>query len=226
VRAIDPSTAKEPDPCPEEEDEEEEEEEELSKASEGGYFFEQTQRVPFRKCKFPPGREGPFGDEDKDEKGSIRESEQGNSYDDDDDDDGDDEDDEDGDDEDEQRKRRREATAARRVSWEDVKRIIEHPSEDEQSWAGDAPTHEVENEDVSETEEKLSAPNPPESDIDRQDRQAASGGESGSGDRAEDANDVSEPRPLKVETDEGITELILESGSEPRAGQEQQLASD
>ena len=219
MRAINLSMAMEHDTCPEEVEDEEEEEEYLIK----GGFFKEMQPVPSWKFKFPPGREGPFGDEDKDEKGSIRDSEQGNPYDDDnDDDDGGDEDDEGEDDEDEQRKRRREAMAARRVSWEAVKRIIEHPSEDEQSSAGYKSTDEGENDGVGEAEEKLSVPNPPEADVDCQDTQSASGGESESGDRAEETNDVSESRPLKVEIEQDIVALILESGPEPKPGQEQQ----
>jgi hypothetical protein len=64
-----------------------------------------------RRTKCPPGRETTLADDD-DQRGSTRASEQDSS----------DEGSEEADDDQE-----------RRVDWEDVKRIIEHPSEDEQS---------------------------------------------------------------------------------------------
>ena len=68
-----------------------------------------------RRTKCPPGRETTLPDED-DQRGSTRASEQDSS------DEGSEEVDDDRD---------------RRVDWEDVKRIIEHPSEDEQSLVED-----------------------------------------------------------------------------------------
>jgi hypothetical protein len=68
-----------------------------------------------RRAKCPPGRETTVAD-DEDQRGSTRASEQDSS----------DEDSEEVDDDQECR-----------VDWEDVKRIIEHPSEDEQSLGGD-----------------------------------------------------------------------------------------
>jgi hypothetical protein len=67
-----------------------------------------------RRIKCPPGRETTFAD-DEDQRGSTRASEQDSS------DEGSEEVDDD---------------QERRVDWEDVKRIIEHPSEDEQSLGG------------------------------------------------------------------------------------------
>jgi hypothetical protein len=68
-----------------------------------------------QRTKCPPGRETTLADDD-DQRGSIRASEQDSS------DEGSEEADDD---------------RERRVDWEDVKRIIEHPSEDEQSFVGD-----------------------------------------------------------------------------------------
>jgi hypothetical protein len=68
-----------------------------------------------RRTKCPPGRETTLTDDD-DQRGSIRASEQDSS------DEGSEEVDDD---------------RERRVDWEDVKHIIEHPSEDEQSFVGD-----------------------------------------------------------------------------------------
>lgn len=68
-----------------------------------------------QRSKCPPGREATLAD-DEDQRGSIRASEQDSS------DEGSEEVDDDQD---------------RRVDWKDVKRIIEHPSEDEQSLGGD-----------------------------------------------------------------------------------------
>jgi hypothetical protein len=68
-----------------------------------------------QRTKCPPGRETTLAD-DEEQRGSIRASEQDSS------DEGSEEVDDDQD---------------RRVDWEDVKRIIEHPSEDEQSLGGD-----------------------------------------------------------------------------------------
>jgi hypothetical protein len=69
--------------------------------------------LDLRRCKVPPGRKGRVDQEDKDDRGSIRESDQ----------------------EEESSDESDEETAfwAESVHWEHVKRIIEHPSEDEQS---------------------------------------------------------------------------------------------
>lgn len=165
-------------------------EEEPSEASEAEHSPEPSPHLLPRRCKFPPGREGPSSDEDKDERGSIRDSEQEDSYDDDDDD------------EDEETKRVREAAAVRRVDWEDVKRIIEHPSEDEQSLAGDASENEAEKENGEEA-------NAPQADADRPDVKSGSGGEN------DDNRQASESRLLKPKIDQEIVELDLESGPEP-----------
>ena len=69
----------------------------------------------FNRYKFPPGREGSFSGEDEDDRGSIRGSEQESSSDD--SDQGDEE----------------AGSTVKGANWEAVKRIIEHPSEDEQS---------------------------------------------------------------------------------------------
>jgi hypothetical protein len=180
-------------------------EEEPSEASEAEHSPEPSPHLLPRRCKFPPGREGPSSGEDKDERGSTRDSEQEDSYDDDDDDDSDDDEDED-----EETKRVREAAAVKRVDWEDVKRIIEHPSEDEQSLAGDTSENEAEKENGEEAEEKLSGANAPQADADRADVK------SGSGDENDDNSQASESRLLKPKIDQEIVELVLESGPEPQ----------
>jgi hypothetical protein len=135
-----------------------------SQASEPEHSLERRQRLLVPRCKFPPGREGPFGDDDKDDRGSIRESEQEDSDDSDDDDD-------------KEAKRLREA--ARRVDWEDVKHIVEHPSEDERSVSFD--------ESDDEDNENGSDPGRLKSEVDRQDEQSASEDDSEDEERASDS---------------------------------------
>ena len=83
------------------------------------HFLEQSRHLFYRRCKYPPGRGGPVGEEDEDDRGSIREPEQessrGESVDDDDE----------------------ALRLAKGANWEDVKRIIEHPSEDESEDEGE-----------------------------------------------------------------------------------------
>ena len=78
------------------------------------HYLEPGRRLlDLRRCKVPPGRKGRVDQEDKDDRGSLRESDQ----------------------EEESSNESDEETAfwAESVHWEHVKRIIEHPSEDEQS---------------------------------------------------------------------------------------------
>jgi hypothetical protein len=96
----------------------------------GPSFVQHGPVIDTVRCKFPPGRQGYFGDEDKDERGSIRESERDSSCDDSDEHD------------------KEAVRGLKRANWEDVKRIIDHPSEDEQSSSEDEPERK---EDVSES---------------------------------------------------------------------------
>jgi hypothetical protein len=143
-------------------------------------YRQQSRHLRFRRCKFPPGRAGPFGEENKDERGSIRESEQEDSS----------------SDSDEEVKSLNQV--AKHVDWEDVKRIIEHPSEDEQSSES-----ESEDKDVDKDEDK-------DEDAD------------------EDEEIVSKPKRLKAEVERQPTRLILRSSRpvSPEPEQEQRVSSD
>ena len=183
---------------------------ETSEASEPEHSPERSPHLRSQRRKFPPGRHRPFDEEDKDETGSSRSSEQEDSS----------SDSDDGEEEEEEEAKRLREAAAKSVDWEDVKRIIEHPSEDERSSSGTVSEGEAE----VEEEEKGSESNSLEAEVEHpgeDDQQGASGEESEPESESECEETISASTRLKAEADRQLRDLTLGSSTaSPEPGQE------